>query len=52
MITPIYEQFYHIDKRGKALTPDGHEFRDEEGQIVYVPDYLHYLFKQITEGVV
>jgi len=46
----IYEQFDHIDQNGKALTPYGHEFRDEQGQIVLVPKHLRYLFKTI-EGV-
>jgi hypothetical protein len=50
MATPIYEQFDYIDQNGKALTPDGHEFRDEQGQIVLVPKHLHHLFKTI-EGV-
>jgi len=46
----IYEQFDHIDQNGKALTPDGHEFRNEQGQVVYVPKHLHFLFK-IMESV-
>lgn len=51
MTKPIYEQFDHINQSGKALTPDGHEFRDEQGQIVIVPDHLTHLFTTIMESV-
>lgn len=29
--------FYYIDRQGIALDDYGHEFRDENGQIVIVP---------------
>ena len=51
MVALIYEQFDHINQWGKALTPDGHEFRDEQGEIVIVPDNLAHLFTMIEEGV-
>lgn len=49
---PIYEQFDHINQWGKALTPDGHEFRDDQGQIVIVPDNLAHLFIVLEESEV
>jgi len=30
-------EFFYIDKNGIALDSYGHEFRDENGQIVIVP---------------
>ena len=51
MTTLIYEQFDHINQWGKAMTPDGHEFRDEQGQIVIVPDNLIHLFNILEESV-
>ena len=29
--------FYYIDRNGIALDDHGHEFRDEQGQIIIVP---------------
>jgi len=30
-------EFYYIDRNGIALDDNGHEFRDESGQIIIVP---------------
>lgn len=34
----FYEQIYFIDENGKALDEDWNEFRDENGECVYIPE--------------
>jgi hypothetical protein len=50
MMPTVFEQFDHIDQWGKALDPNGNEFRDEQGQVIFVPDQWQHLFT-ILESV-
>jgi len=34
----FYEQIYFIDENGKALDEDWNEFRDENGECVYIQE--------------
>jgi len=41
------DRFEHITVNGKALDLDLNEYRDENGQIVYVPIEFRSMFKTI-----
>ena len=46
----ILEHVEFINENGKALDEFWNEFRDEDGQVVYIQNELRHLFK-IVEGV-
>lgn len=43
----IYDHFSYINESGMALDDDFNEFRDENGEVVYVPKEHWKLFEQV-----
>lgn len=44
----FYEQIYFIDESGKALDENWNEFRDENGECVYIPEEDRQFFTVIS----
>lgn len=44
----FYDQIYFIDDNGKALDEDWNEFRDENGECIYIPEEDRVFFTTIN----
>lgn len=44
----FYDQIYFIDENGKALDEDWNEFRDENGECVYISEEDRGFFTTIN----
>ena len=44
-------ELYYIDETGRGLDEYGNEFRDENGQVVYVPRIDWDLYTILTDNI-